>query len=404
MDRSISRTKTKRTPEKELDDLVDWDVPLSLFRPEEGPDLYDLRKSDGLRSYLRDNRVRLLSTKWIVRTYPRQPELLVRRCQDLPEEAFFQGKHPERESIYVMSYPWHSRGHPDPTGALAGALAKYLEAQGGGEKDQPLFWDHKSLPMHRIDPRWSGKPWETTPDSSPVSPESRPRIQFPKAFLEPRSPEEERRFERAQLNLHMLYHDGSVQLLVFPELPSSARNPQPYRERGWPLFELAGALWTAPPEVVGLDGKWIYKDYDINRLLGPRAIPTTPEDFEELLANRSFTFEQDRGLCARLYSHAFGQQSAVIAQLRVQAGLQKDELPRLLGALPRFERLAEIWLRPEAAGNFDDEAVVELWETLAPALVALPRRPLEVWGVGRLTPPEQAQRMLEDAGIVVDFT
>ena len=86
----------------------------------------------------------------------------------------------ERLAIVSFSYTWETADHPDPEGRVAKALVRCVEnfCLLSTVSDAPLFWDHKSLPQHAIDPRWNGGPRGVSWGAD----------RYPKAFRKNRSP------------------------------------------------------------------------------------------------------------------------------------------------------------------------------------------------------------------------
>lgn len=171
-----------------------------------------VRKVVGL---LHSRSVRLLSGRWLLE----RPEgYVIQRCQDLEPRAFvapikaaqlYQSKY----GIVVLSYPWLSKRHPDPTGFFFRLLQQYLAKHmqqfcDFNDGDVGIFWDFAALPQ----PCQDGG----------------------------RSEAEKKALKRGLQAINFLYGSPDsvvLQFRTFPDSPDLDLNLRPYKERGWCVFE-----------------------------------------------------------------------------------------------------------------------------------------------------------------------
>lgn len=131
-----------------------------------------LRQIDGqidapLKKRLRDGSIRLLRCSWLMNELNLKQHLksegseggaasssapfVMKRRQDLPEEAFFD---PEEaalllsrgdRSVLALSYGWLTQIHPDPHGTTLATLLRYMHEATPSVEDCGLFWDYVSV-------------------------------------------------------------------------------------------------------------------------------------------------------------------------------------------------------------------------------------------------------------------
>jgi hypothetical protein len=93
-----------------------------------------------LAALLTDGTVRLLSSAWLCE----QPELPLRRCQELPDDAFLSPAAATRllkrrdRSIAVLSYCWNDPRHPDADVHWLSTVQAFMRAH---TQLEGLFWE-----------------------------------------------------------------------------------------------------------------------------------------------------------------------------------------------------------------------------------------------------------------------
>jgi len=113
-----------------------------------------------IRLRLRDGTIRLLRCDWLadeasdrfLATSPTGGGPVIRRRQDMPDEAFVPPAEAEKlfasgeRKVLVLSYGWHTGPHPDPTGMVMREVRRYLRDH-PSTHDCGLFWDMASRPQ-----------------------------------------------------------------------------------------------------------------------------------------------------------------------------------------------------------------------------------------------------------------
>uniref|UniRef100_A0A0G4FSN5 Uncharacterized protein n=1 Tax=Chromera velia CCMP2878 TaxID=1169474 RepID=A0A0G4FSN5_9ALVE len=155
----------------------------------------------------------LKKLKSITRRQDLPPKALLQRKKALlascdPDENHFFGPSYHVERILAMSYGWHSKEHPDPTGSILRSLQQLpgiTDPTTHCDSRVFLFWDFASLHQH------------------------------------PRTEEESACFKKGLASLGMLYGNSSfrVQFLRYTEVANlpQVTNTAGYHERGWTNFE-----------------------------------------------------------------------------------------------------------------------------------------------------------------------
>uniref|UniRef100_A0A0G4FCF8 Kinesin motor domain-containing protein n=1 Tax=Chromera velia CCMP2878 TaxID=1169474 RepID=A0A0G4FCF8_9ALVE len=163
-----------------------------------------------------------------------------------------------RVMLFALSFAWLRRSHPDTeTGyhlsRVCAFFEKLMEDPQYSDKTLGLFWDFASM------------------------------------YQKPRTPEEERLFRKALRNMNIIYSHRFVCVLRSCGIPSSAENRTPYRQRGWPYFEVCVSamksteiLLNLPEETEEGDPSWVdlipaFSDTDT----GTVAVAVGTEEFEE---------------------------------------------------------------------------------------------------------------------------
>ena len=111
---------------------------------------------------LQDGSIRLLRCGWLLSdeadsvlredTEDHGVVVRMRRCQELPEAAFFSPEEAAElfgrgdRSVLVLSYRWQIAAHPDPLGTTLATVRGYLSNEASVDS-LALFWDFASLPQ-----------------------------------------------------------------------------------------------------------------------------------------------------------------------------------------------------------------------------------------------------------------
>jgi hypothetical protein len=114
---------------------------------------------DPIRERLADGSIRLLSCAWLLSAHSDKylgrtasGEVIMRRRQELPEEAFVTNEEAVAwfdradRSVLALSYRWLTAAHPDPLGTALEAMRRFLRSEADLSKCA-LFWDFASLPQ-----------------------------------------------------------------------------------------------------------------------------------------------------------------------------------------------------------------------------------------------------------------
>ena len=294
--------------------------------------------------------------------------------QLVPEEAevSIEGLRASKElkalPIAVLSYPWASRVHPDPTGETLQKLVPLLSAICGKFKTFGIVWDFVSLPQAGF---------ETTDDADILS-------------------EHGVLFERALAGINRWYqHTYTYVLVCKMPLPESADNQQPYMGRGWPNAEYALSsiaknglnfldIHRGPTKEGVLFA--IYRDKCVER----RPAPMSPEHFEKMMragvereaaspgSGIRFSITSDLGtIVLPMYKTGFLQAMGEAAELSYgNIGWTSDEVVQLVEALhfahEHNRKLpGKINLFNNAVGAHGAQALVELGKSGALAGTAI---------------------------------
>uniref|UniRef100_A0A0G4HEF7 Uncharacterized protein n=1 Tax=Chromera velia CCMP2878 TaxID=1169474 RepID=A0A0G4HEF7_9ALVE len=173
----------------------------------------------------------------------------------------------ERANVFALSYSWHAREHPDPTGTTAETVVqglretknwwlskcrkfltagweegeKLLKRERGGKREKKEGEEDEESWMEKHFKKQSN---EEESVSLPYSTWGFPLLfqDFPSLPQRPRTPEEDICFSKGLSLLSCLYGNTSFQVyfLRCTEIPSDLEevtNRTPYDERGWTNFE-----------------------------------------------------------------------------------------------------------------------------------------------------------------------
>ena len=256
--------------------------------------------------------VLLIDAEWLVKLDGPAP------CrQQLPEDAAFVGSvNDDSVQVLAISYPWLTKGHPDPESWYLAIVQHFLclllglENKGGHEsrtstvlqssKRVAIFWDWLSL--------------------------------YQEPFLGGRSPEQMDTLERAYQHMAIWFVNPSRMVWRLTKLPPSpclGHGSSPWQDRGWCVFEKAlSELLTPSNRVLDLgllveDDGTLWEESDDIQRDGPsslqqhfikvikktrikrRQFPVAPEIFNQTLENCSFAFPSDLKYAKLKYEESF---------------------------------------------------------------------------------------------------
>jgi len=303
--------------------------------PERGRKEWEGKGGAEVELLLRSGAVAVLDAKWVVALSKRGG--IISRRQELPDEAFLTldeivaaGLVSGGLRLALVSYPWLHPSHPDPKGTTLALLAKVLEAYLAKDKGVwALFWDYASLHQHPSDGS--------------------------------RSPLEDALFKQGLGGLGTMYaHQFTTVFRItrppvdYPaayDLPPDA-NTGTYDMRGWCTAEAAWSMMTKyydfSLDLGLLEGGETRKEEIVRKCTkgGGRKPPLLPDEFEQVIATKSFTNgKDDRPLVARLYRDSFAEQFGKVKALNY-GGLgwgdaEAAQLARVIGsgALPKLDYL-----------------------------------------------------------------
>lgn len=323
---------------------------------------------DRLEPLLRSGAVTLVDAAWIAEQSSRGGRILPR--QEMPPTAFIglnelkavgcpHGGLP----VVVVSCPYLTPGHPDPTGHWLAQIAAVLKVLCASGQRYGVFWDFMCV-YHGI------------------------------ACLQERakrSEEEGALYTQAVNNMWLLYsHDGTTVLQLtrqpdnYPaawqqQLPASA-NTAPYKGRGWCWLESAwagltkelcrtldvGKLERAVLEGGALDRKQLV---EICTRGAARRPPPTPKAFALEVDNRAYGSKDDRTLVQQLYSKSLSEVFGSVAKLDYDAlGWGDAEIEALVEVLTTgcFTCLESLRLRNN---DISDAGMHKLAEAVASGVV-----------------------------------
>lgn len=294
----------------------------------------------------------------------RPEDYILQRCQELPAEAFVPPTTAaqlleNKLSLVVISYPWLSAHHPDPSGFHFRIIRRYLAKHNARTRvwdpdkslqwsgsykghDFGVFWDFAALPQKGPDGKRSAKEQET--------------------------------FTRGLGAMALLYGSRNTVVLLqtaMPEVPPSlSTNLRPYRERGWCLFEATVSNILKPGhcrfdlgseaarQVLATEGStWS----EFRGVATAKRDPLLhPETMRAKLEETAFTNgKEDREIVAQKYEEFFHQAVATDRLLNYNnvsngPGWQNEEIYELCKSLMSFARGERLWLRNH---NFDDKGL-----------------------------------------------
>ena len=252
--------------------------------------------------------------------------------------------------VFVLSYPWLDRQHPDKHGATLRRILPILRACvehaqkgvnsvtdkkfGSAHATVGVFWDYLSLPQRHVD------------------------------GTDDRSAAERARFDRGLAQMAGLYaHPFTLVLSARIPIPDGDyENTRPYEKRGWCLFELRTAsivkcdkcLWDLSLHEEGT--AITFKE--CCGLRSTRPPLTSPEQMARELREKKFTNDADIGVVASLYEQGFVRAFDTLLQYSNLSSIYYSNLgwgtaqvPTLVAAL----EYAETHCRPKDRWGRDAE-------------------------------------------------
>lgn len=293
-------------------------------------------------SLLRKGMVRILRAKWMLQ----QPEgYVLQRCQELPAEAFVPPATAaqlfKRDfGLVVLSYPWLSEQHPDPTGFhfafFRQYLAKHMGYFGGSDSahdDFGVFWDFAALPQHGQSSR--------------------------------RTPEERDLHRRGLGVMHFFYGSTETLVVQLKNLPESTGtgqdlNLRPYEERGWCMFEATVAnILKSSFRLLDLSSEPVRESLakeevqwpEVQSAAAAERVPILdPDTMKAELEKTAFTNgKDDLLLVVDKYEEFFHLAAASTSHLRFSnwsmgKGWDDEAMARLSVALPAFVHAEDMYL------------------------------------------------------------
>ncbi|CAK0802715.1 unnamed protein product, partial [Prorocentrum cordatum] len=156
------------------------------------------------------------------------------RCQEVPPSESVLGSlgfpraRGEPKHRYVVSHPWLSKEHPDPTGVKLKRLVQQLDLLDAPDSGA-VFIDYMGLPQNN----------KQNPDYMRLVREGRPP--GPGEHPAVRTRAEEALFEKALGSMELMYSMGNTPVIVLP-MDDEVAADTGYFSRGWCFFEFALAF------------------------------------------------------------------------------------------------------------------------------------------------------------------
>jgi len=265
------------------------------------------------------------------------------RRQDMPEEAFwnpndlFDGVQLRTgHEIAAVSYCWHTREHPDPTGAQLKTLCHVIKSW-----NQTKF----GLLVTRI----------------------AVFIDWCSIVQCPRSAKDELLFQEALRYSAVWFAHPYIHVWMMTNTPDGVL---PYKERGWPTFEKTlSALTSRHSDVLDigrlesgihyLERGWPSSDVAVSALIqanidsfdgsGMKVCAMqrdpflSPEEFTKVLSTKTFCHRADFQLLKEIYARTFQTVANSVEILDFSGQEWGDwEMDKISDALPSFTRLTEL--------------------------------------------------------------
>lgn len=304
---------------------------------------------------LQNGTLRILSAAWLLQM---PSDYILQRCQDLPDAAFLSPDvaaelYRRPLGLVVVSYPWLSRQHPDPTGFHLRLFRVYLEKHvsylvTADTQDFGVFWDYATIPQRGLNGELS---------------------------------EGERRRQKAGMAaVNKLYGSpDTVKVLLksMPDCSCDKLNLMPYDQRGWCLFEATVASLVTPAHRLldlGLETARAILDKDGSEwpeiqkaATAQRKPPLHPAIMKAELGVTSFTKGHvDRALVEEKYEEFFYQvvpfaKVFLLTNFSDTSGWNDCNMKNFSLALPAFSRLSFLRMSNH---NFSDDGLFAVLKQL----------------------------------------
>ncbi|CAK0886634.1 unnamed protein product [Prorocentrum cordatum] len=154
---------------------------------------------------------------------------IMQRCQEVPLDQVFIGSRGfplvrvGEKNRFVLSHPWLSKEHPDPTGVKLRLLVQQLDMLHASD-DHAVFVDYMSLPQNdKLNPELQ----RIEAASGMPKPGSHPSV---------RTVAEEAQFKESLSAMEQIYSIGKTPVIVLP-MDGDVDAGREYISRGWCLLE-----------------------------------------------------------------------------------------------------------------------------------------------------------------------
>ncbi|CAK0882362.1 unnamed protein product, partial [Prorocentrum cordatum] len=219
------------------------------------------------------------------------------RCQEVPDEQVFIGssgfpllRNGEKDR-FVLSHPWLSKEHPDPTGSKLRLLVHQLDMLHASDA-HAIFIDYMSLPQN--DKR-SPELQRLEREQKTPKPGSHPAV---------RTQAEEARFKKALSAMELIYSVGKTPVIVLP-MGSSVETGREYISRGWCFLEFC--LSMSFDNIANADIHYPVRCLmaDVKNMKGD-----TVDGFREAFKSTHFTNKGDADVVLALFEHTLNLASS----------------------------------------------------------------------------------------------
>ena len=289
--------------------------------------------------------VRLVRMTYLIELSTKKGGVLPRR-QELPEEAFISVKelkqmyyssgdegdinddgsnHDKVLPLIVISFCWITAQHPDPKGEQLKTVAEALEREKakyagldvcdedsdvgssfGGFKEMGVFWDWPSL--HQKDTALFDP--AQTPEAKPEAEraafvealKNKTAFYGGEAYEKSRTPEEIEAFRKAlHHSMDLWYAHQGTTVYKLTKLPDGCTTRKAsYDDSGWTTYEGRSAEQIKKVDLV--DVRWkLVLDLGAEDAAAARRWPVGPDDFENIIKDKTFTNGADTGVVSTLY-------------------------------------------------------------------------------------------------------
>ncbi|CAK0825294.1 unnamed protein product [Prorocentrum cordatum] len=156
------------------------------------------------------------------------------RCQEVPADHAVVGSsgfslvRDGQKHRFVLSHPWLSREHPDPTGVKVRLLVDQLDRLGADDADA-VFIDYMSLPQND---KQNTELQRLEVEQGMPKPGMHPAV---------RTEAEEAQFKQALSAMELIYSIGKTPVIVLP-MDGAVERGREYISRGWCFLEFCLAM------------------------------------------------------------------------------------------------------------------------------------------------------------------